>query len=165
MGNKASKQGLGNNCVSIDPQTSPIGFVESFVFSNDRRSLISNALVVDSEDSVYYTLIQLENEIQDALMNDMKRNKIINEMNSLVKKVSKANHALHYSTKIKRLIFRHHLRMLNVNGYHKVGWASMKEKLFPHKYPTHERPQKKRLAHRTTAKSSKKYMSVNCTFI
>eukprot|EP01084_Bolivina_argentea_P267021 453134_1 len=51
---------------NADLQESAVGFIEPFVLSNNRRELLTK-LVEDSEERVYFTLLQLEREIENEL--------------------------------------------------------------------------------------------------
>eukprot|EP01084_Bolivina_argentea_P314556 544845_1 len=136
--------------MQVDAQSSCIGFIEPFLYSTDRYKLL-NTLVEDTEERIYYELIQLDNEIEHILKNEPnnkdKLNKLLKQFDDISIKI-KDNKSVKHSTKINNLITRNHLRFLEYDNKRSLkGWQLIKDKLRWN--PNHKKPKKKRLAQST----------------
>eukprot|EP01084_Bolivina_argentea_P206885 353103_1 len=156
-----------NPFLDNDPSRLPCGVLEHFVYSVDRRGLLSGSTAQDQEDDnkyredtdgdskqanksvfvigdeehIYYTMLQIQNEIE-ASQQDANKIKTLNqEMTKLIdaeeKKKKEAEKAKgYYSTpqRIQTMITRHYMRNFK-NG-------SKKEKAWVYKYvEDHYHPQ------------------------
>ena len=144
-----------------DSSRLPFGFVEKFAFGQNRRKLIDKQdnnesknepivkcdLVYDSEEHAYYSMLQIENEIQQCYKNDgndddKRLDQLKKEFSTWIKKVELEKNVDNVlsSSRIKRLISRYWIREFpNLNIENRDNAFKIIDKIC-HPYCKHTKP-------------------------
>eukprot|EP01083_Nonionella_stella_P005954 17194_1 len=129
-------------------QNSSIGFVEPFFYSKDRNALLQT-LVDGTEEKVYYSLIQLDNEIEHALrINDKKTiDDLLSKYDDFVQNIENTSHThLSNSLRINNLITRNNLRFIDYDDHRSLkAWKQIEDELKSSTDFSHKKPKTNRL--------------------
>ncbi|ETO06874.1 hypothetical protein RFI_30518 [Reticulomyxa filosa] len=99
--------------MNVDLQSSPVGFMERFVFSENRDEALKE-LVEGSEEYYEYKLLHMNAKIEQEISHDdnKKKEEIIKEMKELHKEVRESEKLKNNGT-LKNLILRNEMHYLN----------------------------------------------------
>eukprot|EP01084_Bolivina_argentea_P316943 549472_1 len=109
--------------------------MENFIYSNKRENWL-NTLIIDSEESLYYNMLQIDNEIEECIQNNNKNNETLNDLIQqmtecidTIQIIQKEEDSNIITPRIEKLIFRFTMRMIDNTNNNNKYWKQLIEKL------------------------------------